>query len=352
MKVYFCNSFLESCYYARCLIPMRAGGWDGDRTSLRVMRKVPEMQAQAVLDADVIVFHRPNDTRCLEIAQKLREQGKKIVFENDDTYKHLNDDQIDELGLKKVDEAVDEFIRKADMVTCSTEFLAEEYRKLNPNVVVLPNCVEPEDWPSEDEILRNDGPKVRIGIVGSTAIANDYGDLKDVLKELDARPDVQLVMFGLPSKIEHDVKTQSYYKNEYEFWESLSNIEWQPFVSIADYAQTLNELRLDLMVIPRRDEYFNRCKSNIKFLEASMLEIPIIAQGFSDSKSPYQIDPEDASHMEIIIGPEGWMNVLNYWISNKELRRNIGKKARQYVIEKYSIENNIDKWIKAYESLS
>lgn len=351
MKVYFCNSFLESCYYARCLIPMREGGWDGDRTSLRVQRKPPEIQAQAVTEADIVVFHRPNDERSLEIAQKLRQSGKKIVFENDDTYKQLNDEQINQLGLAKVDKATDEFIKKADLVTCTTEFLAEEYRKSNSNVVVLPNCVDPEDWPEEDEILRNDGPKVRIGMVGSVAIANDFANFKHVIENLVHRDDVQLVLFGLPSKTQHDVKTQSYYHNEYEYWESLPNIEWQPFVSIADYAETLNNLKLDIMVIPRRDEYFNRCKSNIKFLEASMLEIPVIAQGFNDNKSPYQVDSEDSAYMKIIVDNNNWMPVLDEMIKSKEERRAIGKSARKYVLNKYSIANNIDKWIKAYQDL-
>ena len=41
------------------------------------------------------------------------------------------------------------------------------------------------------------------------------------------------------------------------------------------------------MLIPRGENYFNRCKSNIKFLEASMCEIPVIAQSFTTNDSPY-----------------------------------------------------------------
>lgn len=349
-KVYYCASILGVCYYPRCLIPMREMGADGDKTGLRRHPIPPELKARAVLDADIVVFHRPNDERSLEAAGKLREAGKKIILDNDDTYHQLNDDQINELGLKKVSKALDEFAKQADMVTCSTEYLAEEYRQLNDNVVVLPNCVSLDDWPSEDEILRNEGYKVRVGIVGSATIANDYANFKEVLKELTSRPDVQVVMFGLPPKTA-PAKEQSYYLNEYAFWESLPNIEWQPFVDIADYADTLNGLKLDLMVIPRRDEYFNRCKSNIKFLEASCLHIPCIAQGFNDKMSPYEVDPEDAEHMVIVTDNKKWMEALEPLIANKELRRYMGDKAHDYVIRKYSIENNIWRWKQAYKSL-
>lgn len=333
----------------RCLIPMREGGWDGDRTSLIIDRKPAGMQAQAVLDADIVVFHRPNDERCLKIADMLRSQGKKIVFENDDTYKHIDGVKLEEI-LGRLDGMIDKFIGQADMVTCSTEFLAEEYRKLNKNVVVLPNCVAPEDWPAQDEILRNEGEKVRIGFVGSVATNNDTQDFREQLLTLSKDPRVQLVCFGLPPKIESTLKAQEYYKPDYELWTGL-NAEWQPFTPVSEYIDTLNNLKLDLMIIPRRDDYFNHCKSNLKFLEASMLEIPVIAQGFPDGKSPYQVDPEDAKHMTVIVNNQDWLPMIDKLVSNKGLRRTWGRIAREYVINKYSIENNIDKWIKAYESL-
>lgn len=68
MKVFFTNSYLESCHYVRALIPMRELGADGDKTSLRTERISEERRAQAVLDADIVVFHRPNDDRSYKIA--------------------------------------------------------------------------------------------------------------------------------------------------------------------------------------------------------------------------------------------------------------------------------------------
>lgn len=344
----------------RCLMPMREGGWDGDRTSLRVMRKIPQVQAQAVLEADVVVFHRPNDYRCLEIAQKLREQGKKIVFENDDTYKHLDGVKLKEI-LGKLDGMLDTFIEQADMVTCSTEYLADEYRKLNKNVVVLPNCVDPDDWP---EPLRNEGEKVRIGFIGSVAANNDCEGFEEELRLLAKDPRIQLVTFGLPPKFDSTLKAQGYYQEEYKFWDSIGT-EWQPFVAMEDYMETLNNLKLDLMVIPRKDDYFNHCKSNLKFLEASMLEVPCIVQGFGDGKGPYQVDPEDGKYMKIVM-PEGyewndrqgiltqkdlWMREINKLVGDKELRREMGRKAKEYVLSKYQIKDNIHLWEKAYASL-
>lgn len=347
MKVYYTNSFLEGCYYVRSLMPLREGGWDGDKTSIRERRIPPEIQAKAVLDADVVVFHRPNDDRSLSIAKALRAQGKKIVMDNDDTYKGLDAMRLGKL-FHKIDKAIDEFGKYADMITCSTEYLAKEYRLLNPNVRVLKNCVDPYDWP---EPLRNEGNKVRIGITGSVGLNSDTDEFKWALEKLCKDPRVQIVLFCLPPKNEQTKDmVQKIYKDEYAYWGSLP-IEWQPFVMHEEYADTLNGLKLDLMVIPRKDDYFNRCKSNLKFLEAAMLEIPCVAQGFADGMSPYEVNPEDAMHMRIVTDNSKWLEELEPLIQDKALRQEMGRQAREYVLANYNIEDNIHLWEEAYASL-
>lgn len=344
MKVYFMNSFLEGCWYVRSLLPMVAGGWDGDKTSLRSERMKPDAKARGSIDADVCVFHRPNDQRAIDAAKILKRLGRKIVMDNDDTYKGSDDMKLGNL-LESVDKSLDEFGRNADLITCSTEFLANEYRKLNKRVVVLKNCVDPDDWP---EPLRNEGEKVRIGFVGSVALNGDFEGFIPTLQELNKREDVQLVLFSLPAVKDNQPVVNGLYKDDVLFWNAL-NIEWHPFVDMVDYFDTLNELKLDIMVIPRKDNYFNRCKSNIKFLEASMLEIPVVAQGFSDGNSPYQTF--DSGYMDVVVDDTKWMDALDPLIKNKQLRRERGARAREYVLNNYNIHENVWRWEEAYKSI-
>jgi len=345
MKVYYINSFLEGCWYVRSYLPMVAGGWDGDRLSLRTEIVNPQQKSRGAADADVVVFHRPNSKRDLDAARLIRQSGKKIVFDNDDTYKGIDAMKLGKL-LKEIDVNIDNFVKEADLVTCSTEFLAEEYRQLNKNVVVLPNCVDPSDWPDP---LRNDTDKVRIGFVGSVALNGDFDGFRPTLEALCKRSDVQVVLFSLPPMKENQPLVNNLYRQEVEYWTSL-NVEWQPFVDMKEYFDTLNNLKLDLMIIPRKDDYFNRCKSNIKFLEASMLEIPVIAKGFADGKSPYQ-NRIDSQFMKIVIDDNEWMKEIEPLIQDKELRQTMGKNARKYVIENYDISSHIWKWEEAYKKI-
>jgi len=355
MKVYYVNSGNWGCYIVRCLLPLVANGWDGDATSIIPFNKTPENKARAAKESDIVVFHRPEDARKLELAQLLKKQGKKIVFDNDDTYKDhdavkLNDYFDKERvtrGLAKVNSITDAFIIEADLVTCTTEVLAEEYRKLNSNVVVLPNCVDPFYF---DEPLRNETDIIRIGITGSVITSTDLDVVAPIIKHYEHDKRVRIVMFGLPPNKIDNPTVAAIYKDEYAFLDSV-NVEWHAAVDADKYYEKINSLKLDIMIIPREDNYFNRAKSNLKFLEASMFEIPVIAQGFHDGKSPYQVNPEDQKHMMIVLDNNEWIYKIETLILDKELRLAMGKKAHDYVVDNYSIDRNAYKWEVAYNKI-
>ncbi len=353
MKVYYVHSGLQGCYVPRCLLPLIACGFDGDQTSIHPEHNTPENKARAAQDADIVVFHRPEHPKKLELMHHLKSMGKKIVFDNDDTYKDLDGMKYSEYmnearvtkGIERINKTIDAFIVESDLVTTTTEFLAEEYRKLNPNVVVLPNCVDPFYY---DEPLRNESDIVRIGITGSVAVSGDLEILIPILQHYEKDKRVKLVIFSLPPNGDDKI-LRTLYKEEYKIFDSM-DIEWQPFVPPYDYPQKLNELRLDMMIIPRKDSYFNRCKSNIKFLETSLLEIPVIAQGFTDGKSPYQ-KPEDAAHMKIVIDNKDWIPEIEKMMADKAGRMEMARKAREYVLENYDINKKGHLWKEAYATL-
>jgi glycosyltransferase involved in cell wall biosynthesis len=361
MRAYFIGAY-DGCYYVRCMLPLQANGWSGYKRTLHSVRDSQSEMIRNCQMADVIVFQRPMNQTHIDLAKTLKGLGKKIVLDNDDTYikdsgvpkqmlsiktddVEITDKIIDD-RVAQVDLNLKEFARIADAVTVTTDFLREEYLPYNKNVIVLPNCVEETDW---QEPKRSDSSKVRIGISGSVASSLDYASIIPTLEALKGRDDVQIVLFALPPDNDLYKLQREIYAKEIVFWNQY-NVEWHPQVAIADYMDKLAEIELDIMLIPRYDSYFNRCKSNLKFLEASMLEIPVVAQGFADGKSPYQ-DPEDAKHMKVIVNNEDWLPVVTELVENKKKRRDMGKKARKYVLKRYDINKNAHLWDKAYKSL-
>lgn len=349
-RVYFIGGSYLGCYYVRCFLPLLANGWSGNYMGLKKQLKDPALVQGEMQKADVIVFHRADTAEHHRLAIMMKSLGKKIVFDNDDTFKLDKNHPffgVDEKGfkenLRQKNNVINNFIRNCDLVTCSTKYLAKEYRELNNHVIVLPNCVNQDDW---DLPLRNDGVKVRIGIVGSTAYTQDFGIIKDVIQKLDKDPRVQLVMFGLHKAKDRKAnpRINSVLNKEYSFWDSLKNLEHAPWCEMVDYFTTLNELKLDMMLIPRSNNHFNKAKSNIKFLEASMLEIPCIVSSFKDA--PYEND----ENLILIKDNKGWEEAIES-LMDKDRRRDMGKKSHQYVLDNYNITKHAHLWAEAYNTL-
>jgi len=356
-KIYFISSAYKGCSYVRCLLPTLHGGYNGSVTSLYSDLKDHKTILSELMSSDLIIFHRPQSIDAHKVAIELKRQGKKIIFDNDDTFKidkgnpFYTKEVYDKYGnVKKHSRLMDNFIRNADAALTTTEFLAKEYRKINKQVFVLPNCVDKDDW---SEPKRNEEEKIRIALVGSVTYSKDFEHIKDIIKKLDKRDDIQFVIFGLDDK-KHRGKNklvEKIYKDEYKFWDNLKNLEHVPWSKMEDYFDTLNELRLDIMLIPRAENYFNKCKSNIKFLEASMCEIPVIAQGFTDDNSPYDKDINGKNGI-LIKDNSKWEEEIERLIKDKKLRRAIGKEAKRYTLEHYDIKNNVYRWEEAFNQIT
>jgi len=352
MKVYHIAGGYDGCFYVRCMLPLIQNGWWGAKTSIRMKPESKQQMLKGAMASDIIVFQRPMQQEHLEAAKLLKQMGKIIVMDNDDTYKsngglpkvmaYMLERQIDE-KMNDIDARLKEFAKIADLVTVTVPFLAKEYEPYNKNVLVTPNCVDPDDW---DTPKRNEDEKVRIGLVGSVAMNNDTKYITGLLRKLAKRDNVELVVFAMPPK-ETGNETRKFFQHEIAYWNTM-NVQWQPSVPLPEYFSTLNNLKLDIMLIPRDDNYFNRCKSNVKFLEASMCEIPVIAQGFEDGLSPYN---QDAEALKLVYTLDQWETAIDELIANKELRRELGKKAHEYVLKNYNIKDKAKIWLDAYKKL-
>lgn len=348
-KVFFLPGAYDGCYYYRGYMPGVYGGYTVMPDFARKLYNDKQLTEKA-LEADVIVIQRPNEPIRVELAKLLKARGKKVVFDNDDTYlpdkgvplSMLANDRQREIA-RKMNENLYEVLKIADLVIASTETLAEEYREINHNVHVIGNFIDPLD---EEPRRENKTGKYRIGFIGSVASNDDYIHIKDQLKRLAERGDVTIVVFGIKQQLTG--KVLGAYDKDVAFWDSLPNVEWQNFVPITEYYHTITKLCLDAVIIPRKDSYFNRCKSNVKFLEASLLRIPVIAQGFEDGQSPYQ--GEDEKYMTVVIDNSTWYDTIVEVLQDSKYKA-LAEKAHDYVLDKYNIKNNVWRWHELFNTL-
>lgn len=351
MKILYFPGQYPFCYYYRGYLPGVYSDQSVVKDFLTVRHDVSVSKiVEQAKKVDVVVFQRPKDSHTLNIVLTLKEMGKKVIFENDDTYlvgKGIKMEALKTEQHRKIAEYFDknsqDILRICDGAIASTETLAKEYAGINPNVVVLKNCIDPLD---EFPCKKNETGKFRIGFIGSVTTNDDYLHIKEQIKQLDARGDVTVVVLGVKYKDGHHL---SYMDGDYLFWNSLKNIEWHPYVNVTEYMMTIADMALDLAIIPREESYFNRCKSNIKFLEMSLLGIPVIAQGFSDGTSPYQ--GADEKHMTVIVDNATWYSKIVEIKDDYKKYKRIAESAKRYVLKDYNISTYAKEWTKAIKKL-
>lgn len=352
MKILYIQGDYAFCYYYRGYLPGVYSNQTVISEFLRMDMNIADAQIdKKAMEVDVICFQRPTSKASLELARLLKLKGKKIIFDNDDSYSGI---PLARLGSEKQVEIAKElnlnlndFVKIADGVTVSTKILAEEYSKLNPNVAILKNCIDPLD---EFECKKNTTGKFRIGFIGSVTSNDDYYHIKDQIKKLDERGDITIVILGVKYG---DGTVMRSMQEDYDFWSSLKNIEWHTQVHVTEYYMTIANMALDLAVIPRKEHYFNKCKSNLKFLDMSLLKIPVIAQGFTDGSSPYQ--GIDEKYMTVIVenhlAPNQWYDKILEIKNNYATYTNLALRAYEYVLTNYNIQKYAFTWTETIKNL-
>ena len=140
----------------------------------------------------------------------------------------------------------------------------EDKKDENGNVVLGENGSPVKIWKNE----RGE----EVNIANCKEVPDDLDLILDcILKTID---EFQWVFFGYaPPKLKDLIEQRK--------------IEYHGGISILNYPAKLHALKLNAIVAPIRDEEFNRCKSNIKWLEASAIGVPLFAQNIDPTYAKY-----------------------------------------------------------------
>lgn len=285
--------------------------------------------------ADANVIQSCTDKQGIAYLYQLQQEtGRKLIVECDD-YLELNEDSPFKEDHDRFDA---EFIIRrtmevADVITTTTEYLADKLREINPNVVVLPNYLDMERW--KLPLLKNDTSKIRIGWAGSITHLKDMEMVvKPIHRIYREHKNIQLVIIGDPRVA--------------ELFRGLP-VESMNGVPFDTWPAKLHSLRLDIGLAPLQDNEFNRCKSNIKWLEYSIAGIPGVF-------SPIVYSFEERSHFDGVYGQtaeneEQWYRCIKNYIICENLRKDIASRARACVTTGYDLKKQIKKWVKVYKGL-
>lgn len=297
----------------------------------------PEL-ALSLKEKGDIWFWKPvdNEGMNVDIDTAKHFTGAKMVLDLDDEPFAINDKHPLYKEIKEKSVRVGRMIEIADHVVVSTEPLKQSVKHLAKQVTVIPNAIDPAIWKVKKPKKRTDG-KIRIGWCGSSSHIADIHIVTDVIRKIiDQYPNVEMYFVGF---VAGEFGGEESYKGRVFNKAGTAGYE--------EYPQFLADLDLDIAIAPLEDNQFNRCKSNIKWLENSMLETPMVLSNVIPYKGT--VTPNTTG---FLAGSKGqWIKYLSMLIESEELRKKIGKAAKEAVLKDWTIDKQLPKYEKLFRKL-
>lgn len=288
------------------------------------------------------------------------------------------------IKAKGIDKLIKDNIKSARNVMTTTKLFANEISRMNKNVFVLENGIDPK----EKQFQSNPEPseRIRIGWLGGSSHFHDLSLLNGLVGKLrgDGLLDkIQFVLCGFdtrgtitmidqntgeqkqrPIKPEESVwcKYEQIFTDNYktispkykEFLFRYTNAEEfdtsnEPYrrvwtKPISSYASNYN--LFDISLAPLEENIFNKVKSQLKVVEAGFHKKALIAQEFG----PYTIDINTAWHSGegikegngLLVGVnrnhKDWYKYIKRLVENPELIKDLGESLYDTVYKKYHID--------------
>jgi hypothetical protein len=298
--------------------------------------EAPTVTARHLEGHDVIVGQRWNSHKGLDIWRRARTPYNRLVYDLDDDVFNVGLENFHAYNLYSradIQDATIHSAETADLVTVSTEPLAEVMREYSPNVVVLPNHLP--GWILDLPRQRRDRP--RVGWGGGASHGLDIG--------LAANP----VAGFLKRFAGWDLQLNG---TDYRPTFAMEGVDgdrmaYVPWVRINDDdVGYYSAIDFDIGLCPLVPNTFSASKSALKALEMNARGIPVIATDCPAYKD-YVVDGQNGF---LVSKPRQWLERLCDLAGDETLRAKMSQQAREHA-RRYVIEDGWVHWRDAYRSL-
>lgn len=326
--------------------PMKVFGWAVDHNGCGNYRIGMPMFALGLMGYDALAFsvlnveipsdldifvgqivYSPDRTEVWRTLARSPGRHFGMIYEiDDDIWSLIPSNPSYQLYDQAACETAIQNIRMADAVTVTTDHLAEVVSKFNPNVFVLPNCVDAS-------MLRYERPqaeKFTVGWAGGSSHGDDFHSAhKDLRTFFRRNPTVDTHLIGMNYGAELGRRS-----TRYTGWQS----------NLMEYMRCLD---FDIGLAPLAYNAFNRSKSDLKYLEYAALGIPVVASDFG----PYAESVEHGVTGMLVRYPHEWSKYLNRLVKDDQFRAEIGSNARAWAATR-SIQANAWRWDEVYRKIA
>jgi glycosyltransferase involved in cell wall biosynthesis len=338
---------------------------------------------------DVIHYHRTlgDYDNLSNVLDRCDELGIVTIMDLDDHWSPGPDHPAYQIiKQNELDKKISNNLKISRNITTTTSVFADEIKKLNENVFVIPNAINTDEKQYQSNPEKSE--RIRIGWLGGSSHIKDLQILKGLMGSLKSEgllDKIQFVLCGYdlrgmmtmidqktgeqkqrPIKPKESVwyQYEKIFTDDYkivskeykDFLLSFENKEYEGIENepyrrvwtkpITSYASNYN--LFDISLAPLKESMFNKVKSQLKVIEAGFHKKAIIAQDFGS----YQIDIKNAYKKGGEIDETGngfliptvknhkfWFKHLKTLINNPELITKMGENLYNTVNGVYDMKS-------------
>lgn len=343
----------------------------------------------------IVHFHRSignNPQRSSETIKMINRLGIVTICDLDDYWLPTKEHPAHALVMKNgLHKNIQDSLKLANYVTTTTEIFKKEIEKLNKNVFVLPNCIDPNEDQFNQKTTESD--RIRFGWLGGSSHLHDLKMLNEISTLSNLKDEYGFVLCGFDTRGTVTVidsqtgqeKTRDIQPTEtvwYEYEKIVTNnykyvsedhkkylMKFIPeeydgddptykrvwTLPVTSYAK--NYSKFDVSLAPIKDHIFNKMKSQLKVIEAGFYKKPLIASNYG----PYTIDLVHALDKgnftdgnALLVDPKrprDWSKFMKKLIQNPNWVVDLGERLYETVKDQYDLNQVTKKRAELYKSL-
>jgi glycosyltransferase involved in cell wall biosynthesis len=346
----------------------------------------------------IVHFHRsigPNIDIVPNLIESLKRLGIIVIGDIDDYWLPTKEHPIYSLIIEhQLHKKIVANLKAASYVTTTTELFANEIRKINKNVIVFPNAIDPKEPQFNEPTLPSD--KIRVGWLGGSSHLHDLKLLDGTINKLsplqdklqyyvcgfDTRGTVTMIDKVTGKQTQRPIEPKETVWAEYEkiFTNNYQIItpEYKLYLDKfedGDYPAIQNEnyvrvwtkpvesyarnyAKFDISLSPIKNHIFNRMKSQLKVIEAGFYKKAIIASNVG----PYTIDLKHAMKngeftdgnallVDEVKNHSDWSKFIKKLVEKPDMIKELGQRLYDTVKDEYDLNKVSDKRADFYKSL-
>lgn len=271
-----------------------------------------------------------------QVVAAARREDIPILYDLDDALIALPENHPSRLDYQECLENILLAMVDADRVIVSSSLLAEMVSPFNDDVVVWDTLLPDSIWKIRPPLPPRQGLPVKIGYMGGLTHDEDLHLLTTVFSRLAEKfgGNLEFVFWG----------TQPL-----ENLSAQTNAQFFPEVpAYPAFADAFTQAQADIWVAPLQDNFFNRCKSAIKFWEYSAIG----GTGIFSRVPPYQKVVRSGENGLLAGSDEEWYQAVEYLIQNPDARYRLGQQAHQDLMEHGLLSAHLWEWENIFRGAS